>query len=886
MKRVQTWGKLVGLTLASGMVFSLPAVMPQWVPPAQQSTAEAAVKGMNWNFQKDLSGWKFGGKWAYKGIPKVQWDKAFGGSLRLDVDFRPVADKSWSEVKLEYGPAASIPVSLAGCNVLSYDLYFDAKVMTAGGFKTKVYAKDVDDKEVINAAPDIDLSKARDAGNGMKVVTVQVQFQPAAKPIKYLMFSLVGANTDYHGALYVNKVQAKYAKLPDGYVDKKVQAKSQAKVQPASLQVPAQAGLVDPQATKRTAQVYAYLQGIAASPYVLYGHQNELTKKVVKLDVPSDTYALVQDNAAVIGVDGLALTGDELGLTDKEKAAGVTLSEKLAGLVIPVAQKGAIITMSCHMPNFELVANKPKVNGHYDFSTYSPNVTTGRIVQRIMPGGDLNPVYRAYIDMVADFAGRLQAADVPILFRPFHENNGSWFWWGAAYCSASEYKNLYRYTVEYLRDTKGLHNLLYVYSPGGPIENADDYATRYPGDSFIDITGFDTYHHDPVKNDHWLQGFAHDMQAVQDFAAAHHKLATVTETGILAGKGALPRTGNQRPDWFREVLHTISPYKMAYFLTWANFDEGNCDQPYMVTVKRGHEMINNFVDFYNDKNSVFAQQIGDYSKLQVQVQPAVTADGYITAPGALDRLLQPCTLQARVTSSVQKAAFQLQKQDGTCVAELPAAINAQHQATAALTAVELAKLGKAVGRIALVADGQVRDSVPVLYNMPAPAPNPLLVDDFESYYGDNSLLKGAYSTNCGTGCSIGLALSQQKQQGEAGMAYHYSIVPGGYAGVVKSLQGADWSQCQGVAFWLVPDGQGQKLICQINTNGEDFEADLSAYTAGKAPQLVKVPFSAFKGKNGGKLDTHAIQHFALYVNAQGQQAVASTLYFDDIHAYK
>ena len=376
------------------------------------------------------------------------------------------------------------------------------------------------------------------------------------------------------------------------------------------------------------------------------------------------------------------------------------------------------------------------------------------------------------------------------------------------------------------------------------------------------------------------------MQAVQDFAAAHHKLATVTETGILAGKGALPRTGHQRPDWFREVLHTISPYKMAYFLTWANFDEGNCDQPYMVTVKRGHEMINNFVDFYNDKNSVFAQQIGDYSKLQVQVQPAVTADGYITAPGALDRLLQPCTLQARVTSSVQKAAFQLQKQDGTCVAELPAAINAQHQATAALTAVELAKLGKAVGRIALVADGQVRDSVPVLYNMPAPAPNPLLVDDFESYYGDNSLLKGAYSTNCGTGCSIGLALSQQKQQGEAGMAYHYSIVPGGYAGVVKSLQGADWSQCQGVAFWLVPDGQGQKLICQINTNGEDFEADLSAYTAGKAPQLVKVPFSAFKGKNGGKLDTHAIQHFALYVNAQGQQAVASTLYFDDIHAYK
>lgn len=389
-----------------------------------------------------------------------------------------------------------------------------------------------------------------------------------------------------------------------------------------------------------------------------------------------------------------------------------------------------------------------------------------------------------------------------------------------------------------------------------------------------------------MKNDHWLQGFAQDMQAVQDFAAAHHKLATVTETGILVGKGALPRTGNQRPDWFREILKTISPYNMAYFLTWANFDDGNCDQPYMITGKRGHEMVNHFVDFYDAQESVFAGQIGDYSKLPVQVQPAVAADGYITVPGALSRLLQPDTLRAKVMGSVTQAAFQLQKKDGTPVVELPATIDVQHQATAVLSAGNLAKMGKAVGRLALTVNGTVRDSVPVLYNMPAPAPNPLLVDDFESYYGDNSLLQGAYSTNCGTGCSIALALSQQKQQGEAGLAYHYSIAPGGYAGVVKSLQGADWSACQGVSFWLTPDGQGQKLICQLNSNGEDFEADLSAYTQGKTPQLVKVPFSAFQGKNGGKLDTHAIQHFALYVNALGQQAVDATLYFDQIRAYR
>lgn len=80
-------------------------------------------------------------------------------------------------------------------------------------------------------------------------------------------------------------------------------------------------------------------------------------------------------------------------------------------------------------------------------------------------------------------------------------------------------------------------------------------------------------------------------------------------------------------------------------------------------------------------------------------------------------------------------------------AELPAAVLGDH-AVGSLTAEQLAAMGESVGSVALNVDGQTTDPVPVLYNMPAPAPNPLLVDDFESYYGDNGLLKGSYSTNC------------------------------------------------------------------------------------------------------------------------------------------
>lgn len=885
---MQLLKKIVPLTLSAGMVLSVPALVPQAVPASLSVQAMAASKGVSWSFSKDLDDWKYGGKWAYKGKPAVAWSKDFGGTIRLDLDYSPTADQSWSEVKLEYGKVAEKPVSLAGCNVLTYDLYFNPKAMTAGSFKTKVYAKDTAGKEVINAAPDIDLGKAKDAGNGMKVVTVQVPFQPVRNAVNYLMFSIVGSNTDYKGAMYVGKVSAHYVKLPDGYVGKTAKVSRQQQVPLSELQIPAQVKLVDGKASERTAQVYAYMQGIADSKYLLYGHQNELHKKVSTLPGRSDTYDIVGDDAAVIGVDGLALTGDELDLTDAEKAAGVTYAQKLAGIIIPAGQRGAIITMSCHMPNFDVVSKKPKVNGQYDYSTYSPNVTSGDVVRRILPGGDLNPVFNGYLDKVADFAGRLQAANVPIVFRPFHENNGSWFWWGAAFCTSSEYKNLFRYTVEYLRDQKGLHNLIYAYSPNGPFASTEDYASRYPGDGFVDIAGFDIYHRDPAKGDDWMQGFDDTMKVVQQFAEEHHKLAAVTETGILVGNkgGALARTGNQRPDWFNEALHTIAPHKMAYFMTWSNFSEDNFDQPYLVTPKRGHEMVNQFIQFYNQPESVFAGQISDVSKLKVLVEPAMARDGYLTAPDAMTRILAPVTMKAKLTGSVSKVQFLLRRKDGTTATAIPASPGKGGLAEALLPEDSLSLLGATVGSVALEVDGQVTDQVPVLYNMPAPAPNPAVVDTFEHYYGDNGLLKGAYSTNCGSGCSIDLSLSTTHSEGETGLRYHYKLTKGGYAGIIKRLKGVDWSLYQGVQFWITPDGKGQKLICQLNSGGEDFEVDLTKVASGTAPQLVTIPFSQFKGKNGGRLDTAAIQHFALYCNAVGDAPVDSSFYFDDIRAVK
>ena len=56
----------------------------------------------------------------------------------------------------------------------------------------------------------------------------------------------------------------------------------------------------------------------------------------------------------------------------------------------------------------------------------------------------------------------------------------------------ADYQALWRMTVEYLRDEKGLHNLLYVYSPD-VFETEAEYLERYPGDAYVDVLGSDDY---------------------------------------------------------------------------------------------------------------------------------------------------------------------------------------------------------------------------------------------------------------------------------------------------------------------------------------------------------------------------------------------------------
>jgi mannan endo-1,4-beta-mannosidase len=109
------------------------------------------------------------------------------------------------------------------------------------------------------------------------------------------------------------------------------------------------------------------------------------------------------------------------------------------------------------------------------------------------PGTAVYSAYHAELDELALDLDELQRAGVVVLFRPFHEQNGSWFWWGAQHgrLTKEQFASLWRSALDYLTRTKSLHNLLWVFAPSGraPV----DPLAFYPGSDAVDVVGIDDY---------------------------------------------------------------------------------------------------------------------------------------------------------------------------------------------------------------------------------------------------------------------------------------------------------------------------------------------------------------------------------------------------------
>ena len=121
----------------------------------------------------------------------------------------------------------------------------------------------------------------------------------------------------------------------------------------------------------------------------------------------------------------------------------------------------------------------------------------------ILPGAEKHDMYKLWLDKIADYLVNLRGKDgqqVPILFRPYHELTGGWFWWGKGNATPEDFKTVWQFTIDYLRNEKEVHNLIIVYNTSD-FQTKDEFMEFYPGDEYVDMISFDMYlMDDPTKN--------------------------------------------------------------------------------------------------------------------------------------------------------------------------------------------------------------------------------------------------------------------------------------------------------------------------------------------------------------------------------------------------
>lgn len=149
-----------------------------------------------------------------------------------------------------------------------------------------------------------------------------------------------------------------------------------------------------------------------------------------------------------------------------------------------VNEYGGIATMTWHW-------NVPTEKGSKDTAFYvesaNPQFTTFSISEALKEGTWENEVLMADIDLIAGELKKLKDADAPVLWRPLHEAEGAWFWWGAE--GPEPCKELYRLLYDKLTNEYGLDNLIWIWT-GSTSPAAADW---YPGDDVVDIVGYDKY---------------------------------------------------------------------------------------------------------------------------------------------------------------------------------------------------------------------------------------------------------------------------------------------------------------------------------------------------------------------------------------------------------
>ena len=228
----------------------------------------------------------------------------------------------------------------------------------------------------------------------------------------------------------------------------------------------------NPSSSKEALNLLKYLYSLSGEK-TLAGQHNYIGR----MSEASDQIALITQRYP-------ALWGSDFGFSDSSNDIdNIIYRPDLIKEIEKQNKRGCIITLTYHQGNPVIGEPCPFKGG------VQSKLTDQQWKDILTPGTEVYELWKKQMDTLAVYLKILAEKKIPVIFRPYHEMNGDWFWWGGK-PGDDGFSGLWKQTFNYLTYQNKINNLIWAWCPDKPYYGLTEY---YPGNEYVDVIGCDIY---------------------------------------------------------------------------------------------------------------------------------------------------------------------------------------------------------------------------------------------------------------------------------------------------------------------------------------------------------------------------------------------------------